>query len=724
MGKLQIRRGNQADLPTFDSGEPGIATDSLRAYIGSPSGNKEIQLKAASSDYTLYVATSTYGGASTGTGKAITSSTTTGTAVNKLIDSTANFTSATHLNKTVYNATDATWAKVTAVDSATQLSLSADIMVSGKSYVVSNALDSIPTAFSLVDTPYLSNVTIRVSPGTFSNNINLIGKNAGDDKTFTIQGSTTGTTTISGTVTVRQKVTLANLTFSNWIKAYFGADITWNTCVTSGTSKLYHYEGNANAFTSCTITFANDPGAYTNVGSTITKGYTLYVATSTYGGSDSTGDGLAMYSGTVTSTTANKLVDSAANFGTDVVGKTVYNTVDNTWAKVSARDSATQLSLTVDIMASGEGYVISNPFATIQKAVDTIPGSVNCDTTVQVSGENHTESVNVWGKNFSGTYSITLQGSRATADTGTATSGANLTGAGSAGFGTLTDTSKSWTTNTHQNKFVEITGGTGAGQTRPIHSNTANALTIVGRWDTVPNGTSTYRIFTLATVDNGSGFAHCVKVDNGQKGINLKYLKLTNAGNDNFKGNVLVFNGSSCNLYWCHLESGNYWNIQCATGATGYSEGCVFRNAAIGDIRVDYGASWTGVKQCRLTGWQNRSLDASSGGQMFNNYQSYIGGGVGAGSVAIYAAMGGGFYTDAYFEVDGSPSHNIVIQDNGVVFVNGIYGARSTQVIKNAGGWGIYAVGGGISHWATSVTFSGNTSGTYTPTSATAGGNN
>lgn len=63
--------------------------------------------------------------------------------------------------------------------------------------------------------------------------------------------------------------------------------------------------------------------------------------------------------GSATSTTSNKLVDSAASFETNVsVGDIVFNTTDSTSANVTAVDSDTQLSLDSDIMASGENYEI------------------------------------------------------------------------------------------------------------------------------------------------------------------------------------------------------------------------------------------------------------------------------------------------------------------------------------------------------------------------------
>jgi hypothetical protein len=64
---------------------------------------------------------------------------------------------------------------------------------------------------------------------------------------------------------------------------------------------------------------------------------------------------------TVTATTANKLVDSNSDFtGGQLVpiGSVVYNESRQLTAKVTAIDSATQLTLDADIMISGNDYKI------------------------------------------------------------------------------------------------------------------------------------------------------------------------------------------------------------------------------------------------------------------------------------------------------------------------------------------------------------------------------
>jgi hypothetical protein len=64
------------------------------------------------------------------------SGTTDGTSANKLIDSSQNFISTASIGNIVKNTTDDTFAVITAIDSNTQLSLDADIMVSGEDYEI------------------------------------------------------------------------------------------------------------------------------------------------------------------------------------------------------------------------------------------------------------------------------------------------------------------------------------------------------------------------------------------------------------------------------------------------------------------------------------------------------------------------------------------------------------------------------------------------------------
>lgn len=67
-----------------------------------------------------------------------------------------------------------------------------------------------------------------------------------------------------------------------------------------------------------------------------------------------------LFTGNATATTINKLVDSTASFDSTALNKTIYNLTDNTFATVTVVDSTTQLTLSVDIMANGEEYVIGD----------------------------------------------------------------------------------------------------------------------------------------------------------------------------------------------------------------------------------------------------------------------------------------------------------------------------------------------------------------------------
>jgi surface protein len=74
-------------------------------------------------------------------------------------------------------------------------------------------------------------------------------------------------------------------------------------------------------------------------------------------------------SGTTNGTTTDKLVDTTQNFSSTVtVGDVIYNTTDQTYAFVDAVDSNTILSLSVDIMISGENYTIYHSDAAKGKA--------------------------------------------------------------------------------------------------------------------------------------------------------------------------------------------------------------------------------------------------------------------------------------------------------------------------------------------------------------------
>ena len=87
-------------------------------------------------------------------------------------------------------------------------------------------------------------------------------------------------------------------------------------------------------------------------------------------------------SGTTTSASANKLIQTGQNFQTTVVvGMIVKNTTDSTYAYVTAVDSDTQLTINADIMGSTENF-------TIYKTRALPDGWVECDGSVLSDAES------------------------------------------------------------------------------------------------------------------------------------------------------------------------------------------------------------------------------------------------------------------------------------------------------------------------------------------------
>ena len=127
----------------------------------------------------------------------------------------------------------------------------------------------------------------------------------------------------------------------------------------------------------CTTTNINDAGT-TNYDATLISFaaqavlYSKRALTTSFGTSQY-GEGL-VDNGTTDGVAANKLIQSGQNFLTTVtVGDVVYNTTDGTYAFVTAIDSDTQLSISVDIMASGEVYRIQHSDAAKARAQLVIP---------------------------------------------------------------------------------------------------------------------------------------------------------------------------------------------------------------------------------------------------------------------------------------------------------------------------------------------------------------
>lgn len=574
---IKFKRGDKADRPALDLAEPGFNQDSEEFFIGKGTGDSADDIRftpdAAVVDYTLYVAGSGYGGNSAAngrTGRELASGTITNTwtSSDQFEDSNASFTSAL-VGMTIYNVTTGKWAYIYNFISSTVLEISEDITAGGDwnvgdSYVIASAFDNVPDALNAIRTPYLSNVTVRISDGTFSDDITLVGIVAGADKALTLQGEETGSATtyisgsvdnqgnvavndieFNGSVEVSSLATWTNVVFNGNIDLKFGASVTWTNCTikancyirngasatadnvdTSG-GRVFVYGGSSSHWTNgSTITVANDPQGITSVNSTVNIGYKMYVATAALGGDDSVADGLTITSGSATGTSASKLIDSGASFDSSVLDKPVYNSTDGTWAKVTAVDSSTQLSLSADIMASGEAYVIANAFSTVQGAVDAVPGTFNCNTDIRVSDGTFAEDVTVQGKTPSGNYTLDIIFAVNVVESGTvdAASGRYISVSGSP-----------WTTDQHKGRLFVLTSGGGelafdfvnyASKNNWITSNYTGQLNFSGVFTTNPSNGDTFDICTLATN------LQSLSIVNGQKAVRTKFMKINGGGYD------------------------------------------------------------------------------------------------------------------------------------------------------------------------------------------------
>jgi len=156
----------------------------------------------------------------------------------------------------------------------------------------------------------------------------------------------------------------------------------------------------------------------------------------------------ALESGTATSGSEWKLIDSAKNWSSDEYkGKTV---------KIVSGTGAGQAR-----------NIVSNTSTelTVYTKWDTIPDSTSEYEIVESALES-----------------------------GTATSGSEWK---------LIDNTKSWDVDDYKGKTVKIVSGTGAGQARNIESNTSTELTVYTKWDTIPDSTSEYEIFDSCLYDFG-----------------------------------------------------------------------------------------------------------------------------------------------------------------------------------------------------------------------------
>lgn len=276
-----------------------------------------------------------------------------------------------------------------------------------------------------------------------------------------------------------------------------------------------------------------------------------------------------------------------------------------------------------------EGDFTAYPFQTIQAALDTIPKFLNHACVINVIAADSYVGFSMAG--FFGSGGLTINGLQDQVTpvtgpaTGTATSGTAAT---------LTLTGAGWTVDNFVGKFCRITGGTGAGQSFIIASNTATVLTFVGRMSPAPDGTSVFEITEPTTVidTNASSFPagiyhsvclgsfevndfHIEGPSNGLVQLNTRSVLTLNrvtqmggfygfVGQDSFKAawnQIGSLGSSSVGIWFLNMGfAGNPSNEKgwLAIDAAGGADGIRFTSCVLGGCQGVY------VKNCANNGIQ------------------------------------------------------------------------------------------------------------------------
>ena len=304
--------------------------------------------------------------------------TTTATTANKLVDSTQNFQTTAQVGSFIKNTTDNTTASVSAIDSDTTLSISSNIMASGENYILfakpyvvyefSELIrDYLKTEYNnyATDTIWIeADVTIFNSAGAI---VQVDSQNITTSRFLGIDGYGYFEDSVNPRSTTTPMILQDNTNIyynrGKDIKIPVFAEaatITVSLTSTAGANVDWDVENNFWNTNDSTWGAGTTNITITDNDNTNQKiQYLIIEDTENLINGDTVTFSSVVDSGTTTATTANKLVDATQNFLTTVrIGDIVKNTTDSTSATVTAIDSNTILSISADIMASGENYQI------------------------------------------------------------------------------------------------------------------------------------------------------------------------------------------------------------------------------------------------------------------------------------------------------------------------------------------------------------------------------
>jgi len=213
--------------------------------------------------------------------------------------------------------------------------------------------------------------------------------------------------------------------------------------------------------------------------------------------------------------------------------------------------------------------VDASAFATVQYAVDCIPGLVGGNVVIYINAEDYDETVTIRGKNFTSDYTITLQGTLTESSSGTQSANGVL-GTG-ATQGSFTDTGNLAGV---ANLLCYLAAD---GDYRIIDSSTADIATIVGTFTSQPLQNEAYVIYDWGTSINN------IIIDGVQQGIKVYDIEFdtsftidreNNSAVDFYRCKIAtsggglnaIFRTGYTQMYYCYLESDGQGTIYVESG--------------------------------------------------------------------------------------------------------------------------------------------------------------
>lgn len=383
-----------------------------------------------------------------------------------------------------------------------------------------------------------------------------------------------------------------------------------------------------------------------------------------------------------------------------------------------------------DVQANGYAAGTS-AFKTIQFAVNQLLGAqLYGNATISIAAGTYNEQVTIQGIAFGGNYNLTLLGARA-ADTLGDTTGktwANPVGNGSAGYTTITSTGTPWTAHAFKGLFLETTSGTGNGQIFVVLDNTTSVITLVAVagnanvGGTLGDATTHFHVYGIATEISGANAgapttpvrAYCIDVE-GQPGVILRQLTMDYAtqGCAHAAGS-----GANMTITQCVVNDGIFAGAFYEQLSNGSIVTSTFTGNGFAEVFVNTNSVII-ISLCLISGsvsGSGMSIEANS--SVTGTVCCYVSETAGIG---LATQNGGAVTLTDFIEFNGCGSHGI-LNDIGSKILQAAGVAASIRFINN-GGWGILSQNGSVGSSVSSCTFTTNATGTYSPTTALAGGN-